>query len=131
VEPRVLIVDDEATLRANLAAFLEDEGMEVVTVSSGEEAIETVNKDPGFQICIMDMRLPGINGQEAIFALHASHPDLLFLIHTGTAGYSMPQELRSIGLRAEHTFKKPMSDMAPVAETIRRMIAWGGYSPNE
>ncbi len=131
MEPRILIVDDEATLRANLAAFLEDEGMQVVTVSSGEEAIETVDNDPGFQICIMDMRLPGINGQEAIFALHARDPDLLFLIHTGTAGYSMPRELRSIGLRPEHVFKKPMSDMAPVAETIRRMIAWGGYSSND
>lgn len=127
----MLIVDDEETLRSNLAAFLEDEGMDVVTVSSGEAALEIIEEDAGFQVCVMDMRLQGINGQETIFALHARAPHLLFLIHTGTAGYNMPQDLRSIGLTSEFVFKKPMGDMTPIAEAIRRVVAWGGYSQND
>ncbi len=41
---RVLIVDDEILIASSLRVFLEDEGLDVVTAASGEEAIDTLGK---------------------------------------------------------------------------------------
>jgi len=94
----VLVVDDELAVRDNLAAYLEDEGMRVGQAESGEEAVELVKGDRSFEICIMDMRLPGMDGNTCILALHTLQPDLRFLVHTGSANYSPPPALRDIGV---------------------------------
>ena len=79
----VLIVDDEEMVRENLEAYLEDEGFRIVTASSGEAALELladINPDVG----IIDMRLPGLSGNDFILRAHALRPHLRYLIHTGS-----------------------------------------------
>jgi CheY-like chemotaxis protein len=66
----------------------------------------------------MDMRLPGMNGDSTIRALHAICPDLKFIIHTGSADYSIPDDLRALGIDANVFFAKPLLDMQPLAETL-------------
>ncbi len=127
---RVLIVDDEDSLRMNMAAYFEDEGIEVEAVASGEEALETYTSGKRFDVCIMDMRLPIMDGQETILALHAIAPEALFIIHTGTATYSIPAELRALGINRKYVFMKPLSDLAPMTETIQTLAAERKYRPN-
>jgi len=115
---RVLVVDDEPLIVTGLRVFLEDEGMQVDSAGSGEEAVEIVRSDSRFDVCIMDMRLPGMNGDSTIRALHAICPDLKFVIHTGSADYSIPDDLRALGIDANVFFAKPLLDMQPLAETL-------------
>ncbi|MGD8629778.1 MAG: response regulator [Gammaproteobacteria bacterium] len=115
---RVLVVDDEPLIVTGLRVFLEDEGMQVDSAGSGEEAVEIVRSDSRFDVCIMDMRLPGMNGDSTIRALHAICPDLKFIIHTGSADYSIPDDLRALGIDANVFFAKPLLDMQPLAETL-------------
>lgn len=61
---RVLVVDDETNMRATLAEILQMEGYEVTTADSGEAAVELSAKDP-FDVVLMDVRMPGMNGVEA------------------------------------------------------------------
>ncbi len=61
---RVLIVDDEKNMRKTLADILHDEGYDVTTAASGEEAVALCAKD-GYDIVLMDVRMPGIDGVEA------------------------------------------------------------------
>ena len=61
---KILVVDDEESMRVTLAAILEDEGYEVVTAGTGEEAIECCSRDR-FGVVLMDVRMPGIDGVEA------------------------------------------------------------------
>lgn len=59
-----LIVDDHVGMRTTLQDILEDEGYQVSSASSGDEAIE-ICQDKHFDIILMDVRMPGINGVEA------------------------------------------------------------------
>jgi two-component system OmpR family response regulator len=116
---RVLVVDDEPFIVTGLRVFLEDEGMLVDSAGSGEEAVAIVKSGSGFDVCIMDMRLPGMNGDSTIRALHAICPDLKFIIHTGSADYSIPEDLRALGIDESLLFAKPLPDMKPLAETVK------------
>ena len=117
----VLVVDDEQAVRENLLAFLEDEGMQLFEAESGEAAIDMVRDSGDFDVCIMDLRLPGMDGNATVMALHALRPQLLFLIHTGSVNYSLPPELRAMGMTQDHVFMKPLADMGVLAHAIRRM----------
>jgi CheY-like chemotaxis protein len=114
---RVLIVDDEPGVRANLEAYLEDDGLEVEAASSGEEALQRAAEHAP-DVCVMDMRLPGMDGNDTIRAIHARFPQVLFVVHTATAGYSLPDDLRAMGMPDDRVFRKPVTDMAPLAEYI-------------
>ncbi|HUT39703.1 MAG TPA: response regulator [Gammaproteobacteria bacterium] len=118
MSPRVLIVDDEPSIVTGLRVFLEDEGMQVGSASSGEEAVDIARNDCSFDVCIMDIRLPGMNGNTAIRALHEICPLLKFIIHTGSAEYSIPDDLRAMGIDERLFFAKPVIDMTPLSETV-------------
>jgi len=120
---RVLVVDDEPGVAAALKAYLEDEGMDVHSAGSAEEALQLVGAGVAFDVCIMDLRLPGMDGDAAIRSLHRLCPQLKYLIHTGTAGYDLPKDLGTIGVGSGQFFRKPLPDMAPMAAAVRKLCA--------
>lgn len=120
MSPRVLIVDDEPLVATSVEAFLEDEGMTVESVGSAEAALDRVHASGAFDVCVMDMRLPGMDGNAAILKLHDLCPELRFVVHTGSANYAVPAAIRSMGGEVP-VFRKPLRDMAPLAEKIRRL----------
>lgn len=61
---RVLIVDDEVNMRKTLSDILRDDGYEVAAAATGEEAVALCAKER-FDIVLMDVRMPGMNGVEA------------------------------------------------------------------
>ena len=61
---RILIVDDEKNMRNTLAKILECENYQVTTAATGEEAVEICTRE-GFDVILMDVRMPGIDGVEA------------------------------------------------------------------
>ncbi len=79
---RVLIADDEASLRKVLAAALKKEGCDVVTVKNGEEALEVLEAstalDTGepFSLVITDVRMPGIDGLALLSRIKKRFKDL-------------------------------------------------------
>lgn len=113
----VLVVDDEELIRVNLVAYLEDEEVEAIGTNSGEEAL-VVLADKEFDVAIIDMRLPGMNGNELIVAANQLWPDMRFIIHTGSTEYRLPQGLADIGLDETHVFLKPMQDMGKLVELV-------------
>jgi DNA-binding NtrC family response regulator len=121
LNPRVLVVDDESFIADGLRVYLEDEGMEAKSVASAEQALDLIGAGGRFDVCIMDMRLPGMNGDAAIRALHAVDPDMSFVIHTGSTNYVIPDDLRDLGIGDIHLFKKPLLDMAPLAAMVQSL----------
>ena len=119
----VLVVDDEPFIITGLRTFLEDEGMQVESAASGEEALDVIRNDSGIDVCIMDMRLPGMNGDTTSRSLHELCPELRCIIHTGTADYSIPDDLRAMGIGERQLFAKPLLDMAPLAQTVTALAA--------
>ena len=123
MNPRVLVVDDEPFIASGLQVFLEDEGMHVECAGSGEEAVGMARDNPAYDVCIIDMRLPGMNGDTAIRALHEIRPGLQFIIHTGSADYSIPEDLHAIGVEDKQYFAKPLLDMTPLANTVAALAS--------
>lgn len=120
---RVLVVDDESGVAGSLQAYLEDEGMEVRSAGSGEDALQLVRAGAAFDVCIMDMRLPGMDGDAAIRGLHRVRPRMRYLIHTGMADYDLPDDLRGMGIGEGQLFLKPLADLAPLVAAIRDLGA--------
>lgn len=117
----VLVVDDEDLIRMNLVAFLEDEDFDITCANSGEEALSLLQSNR-YDVGIIDMRLPGINGNELILQANMACPEMKFLIHTGSTEYRLPQGLRDLGIDDQHVFHKPMVDMTDLVSLLNSLI---------
>ena len=113
----VLIVDDEDSVRENLAIFLEDEGFSVIEAITAELALEQLFQK-SFRFVIVDMRLPAMDGAELIRRAHAIDDTSHFFIHTASTEFSLPPELRAIGVQSEHVFHKPIKDMSIISKAL-------------
>jgi len=78
---RVLIVDDEPQIREYLAEVLTHEGYDVISVGSGEEAVLEANIGK-FDIVILDVRMPGIDGIKAYWNIKKIDPSTRAVIMT-------------------------------------------------
>ena len=78
----LLLVEDEAPLRAAVAEQLRDLGFEVVEASTGEAALEAL-AEFAFDILITDLRLPGIDGTGVIEAAVERYPEIIAIVVTG------------------------------------------------
>ena len=116
---RVLIVDDEPLVAENLQAFLEDEGMHAQVLRTAEEAIDLMRQGADFAVCVMDLRLPGMDGSQAIPELHQLAPHLHFIVHTGSASFALASELSALGIDELQLFRKPVNNMSVLADTVR------------
>lgn len=120
---RVLLVDDDQMVRDCIAAYLEDEGFGVYGAASAEEALELiVPVSPA--VCISDMRLPGMNGEEFISRAYALCPAAGYVIHTGMP-YSLSDELRALGMTADDVLLKPIHDLSKLVNKIKHCAAAG------
>ena len=123
---RVLLVDDEEMIRDCVLAYLEDEGFNVYTAATAEEALESiVSISPS--VCISDMSLPGMNGDEFIVMAHAICPSTVFLLHTGML-YTLSKELRAIGMTADDVILKPIHNLSRLVDKIKLIAAEGRLS---
>jgi two-component system NarL family response regulator len=80
---RILVVDDHHVVRQGLVAMIDKEpGLHVVAdAGSGEEALELFRKHKP-DVTLMDLRLPGISGAEAIAAIRREYPHSRFIVLT-------------------------------------------------
>lgn len=118
----ILIVDDEESIRRSLRAYLEDEGFEVIATGSAEEGLKALGSTPADAV-IVDMRLPGMDGNTFIEKAHVLHPDLNILVYTGSVGYHPPPKLQAIGIGEGQVFMKPLRDMSLLVSAIRQLMA--------
>ncbi|MFZ3048538.1 MAG: response regulator [Desulfatirhabdiaceae bacterium] len=79
---RVLLVDDEEELVSTLAERLAMRGIDASWVTSSRSAIETVDRED-FDIAVLDVKLPKMNGLELKRQLGIRKPDLKFIFLTG------------------------------------------------
>ena len=81
---KILVVDDEDSLRISLASILELEGYEVQTAEDGYKAIALAKKED-FDIMFSDIRMPGITGTETFKEIKKIKPDIIGVMMTAYA----------------------------------------------
>jgi len=122
---RILILDDEPTIRDSLTAFLEDFGYETVSAPCAEDA-EKILGNESFSLGIIDLRLPGISGDIFIQKIHHQHPMMRFLIHTGSVEFTLSAELGECGVDPSHIFIKPLKNLNLLLDAVKILLKGAG-----
>ena len=85
--PRILLAEDDDSLRGFLARALERAGYEVVACADGEEAAAILNQQ--WDLLLTDIVMPGMDGIEVARQAAALHPDLRIMFITGFAAVAL------------------------------------------
>ncbi len=96
LKAKVLLVDDEADFLATLAERLETRGMKVNTATSGEDAVAKVESQ-SFDLIILDLAMPGIDGLETLKRIKAKQPDAEIIMLSGQGSIRTSIEAMKLG----------------------------------
>jgi CheY-like chemotaxis protein len=123
MNPTLLIVDDETILPDLIKDYLEDEtDFNILVAASGEEGLEILDSQKP-DICMVDMRLPGINGNQFILRALQNSPECKFIIHTGSIDYTIPRELKEKGITQQSILFKPVTGLHLYLDKITELLA--------
>ncbi len=112
---KILIIDDEASIRKTLSGALADESFEVMTASSGEEGLAVVSNQ-NFDAVLLDVWMPGIDGLETLKRIKANNPDQVVIIMSGHGNIETAVKATKLG--AYDFAEKPLS-LERVLVTLR------------
>ena len=101
---RILVLEDDASMRELLAEVLEDEGHEVVAVARGQEAVEAAARGP-LDLVVLDVRMEGLDGLEALARMRPHLHGAASLVVTGYA--SEADSVRALRLGVSDYLRKP------------------------
>ena len=103
---RILIIDDEARIRSSLNGLLKDEGYSVESRDSGEEGMKMLQEEM-FDVVILDVVLPGMDGLETLERIRKLSPSTKVLMMSGHSDLSTA--VRATKLGAYNFFEKPLN----------------------
>jgi DNA-binding NtrC family response regulator len=116
--PRILVVDDDESIRNSLAAILRDEGYTVDLAMSGSEAIKKTNST-AYNAALIDIRLPDMEGIELLTRMKDTVPKVRKIIITGYP--SMKNAIEAVNRKADAYVLKPV-DVEKLLDTIREQL---------
>ena len=93
---RILVVDDEKSMREILEIFLENEGYSVSAANNGELAVEALRRDI-YDLIISDMKMPKMGGLELLKNVKESSPDTIFVVMTAFGTTESAVEAMKLG----------------------------------
>jgi two-component system, NtrC family, response regulator PilR len=95
-DARVLVVDDEKSMRDLLAISLEKQHFEVTVADGGEAAIDTLRREP-FDVVITDLRMPTTDGLQVLRAAKEASPELVVIVITAVGSTETAVEAMKLG----------------------------------
>ena len=103
---RILVIDDDEEIRRTLSKILGNEGYDVETASSGEQAIR-MSKDQAFNLALIDIQLPDMHGTWLLDKLKKTEPEMIKIILTGHP--SMKNAVEAVNRGAHGYIVKPFN----------------------
>ncbi len=123
---RILIVDDDQDTLANLSDILSDRGFETETAPSGDVAIDKIEStcadrvNQRFDLCLLDFKMPGMDGVELYERITEVHPGLRAIMITAYAGDNGIQRAEQAG--TWKVIRKPV-DINKLLDIINEVVA--------
>jgi DNA-binding response OmpR family regulator len=118
---KVLVLDDDLSIQRSLRAYMEDEGFEVLIAESSEKGLDCLALER-IDAAIVDIRLPGMDGNSFIERAQSLFPEMVMIVYTGSVGYRPPEHLRAQGLGEDTVFQKPLMDMSVLVNAVRKRL---------
>jgi DNA-binding NtrC family response regulator len=120
---RILIVDDDETVRWSYLRSLQGISCNIATAGNGEEALETMEQNP-FDVVLLDMRMPGQDGLSVLRTIKQKWPESEVVIITGYPTVDSAKE--AVRLGAYDYVAKPVGpqDVINVADAAMTRKQW-------
>lgn len=115
----ILVVDDDDVLRRTVTRALERAGYRVLGAANGFEARTTLDAEERVDLVIMDLVLPGLEGQEVANLLKAHQPGIPVLY---TSGYTSLDSVRTGAMREGEPFLRKPFEVEELLETVEEIL---------
>jgi two-component system, response regulator, stage 0 sporulation protein F len=113
---KILVADDEMSIRLLYSEELREEGYEVFTASNGKEALEVVNKEP-LDLIILDIKMPEMSGIEVLRQIKEKYPNLPVLLSSAYSEYK-----QDFGTWASEEYLVKSSDLDDLKAAVRKHL---------
>ncbi len=117
---RILVVDDETSIRTVLSVLVKSLGHEAAICSNGEQAIKVIQSDQSIDIVITDLRMNEVSGMDVIASVKKHRPQTPVIVISAYLSEAKQEEIRAIG--AFGHIAKPFR-MDAVRETIEAALS--------
>ncbi len=116
--PRILIIDDEKSIRSTLREILEYEKYEIVEAGDGAEGLQYIKKEE-FDLVMCDIKMPKMDGMEVLTASAEIKPDLPFIMISGHGSIDAAVEATKKGA---YDFLQKPPDLNRLLITVRNAL---------
>ncbi|MFZ5453007.1 MAG: response regulator [Thermodesulfobacteriota bacterium] len=113
---KILVADDEMSIRLLYSEELKEEGYEVYLAANGKEALEIVDKVP-LDLVILDIKMPEMNGIEALRQIKEKQPNLPVLLSTAYGEYR-----QDFATWASDEYLVKSSDLEDLKSAVKRYL---------
>ncbi|OPX19401.1 MAG: two-component system response regulator [Desulfobacca sp. 4484_104] len=113
---KILVADDEMSIRLLYSEELKDEGYEVLTAADGREALDIVEKNP-LDLVILDIKMPEMSGIEVLRQIKEKNPNLPVLLSSAYSEYK-----QDFGTWASEEYLVKSSDLEDLKAAVKRHL---------
>ncbi len=117
--PQVLVIDDETGSRESMAIAIERAGLTVRTFDEAAKALEYLGTNPGAQLAVCDLRMPGMDGLAFINEVRQREIELAVILVTGYGSIESAVEAMRVG--ADDYLTKPV-DLYELRKRVRNLM---------
>lgn len=115
--PKILLIDDDASVRRNISAFLSDSGFEIIEAANGSEGVSLFQDEkPDLVLC--DLRMPDMDGLDVIREVAAKSLDTPVIVISGYG--EIGDAVQALRLGATDYLMKPIKDLEFLEYSVRR-----------
>jgi len=115
---RILVVDDESSIREMISMTLKDDGWTVETAENGKVAFEKLSNTP-FHIVMTDIQMPEMSGMELLEAVKKKAPHIEVMIMTSNASFETA--VKAVQNGAYDYLNKPFDDLAVIPKKMKQV----------
>ena len=116
---RILVIDDDASVRMSFRVYLEDNGYQVETAENGRQGLELFRAQRP-DLLLLDLRMPEIDGLELLATIRQESPELPVIVVSGAG--TLEDSIEALRLGAWDYFIKPIQDMEVLKHAIDRAL---------
>ncbi len=116
----ILVMDDDEAVQFSLFSYFEDCGYNVLTSDTAENALQILKKEK-IDVVIVDLRLPGMDGDVFIENTHNDYPKLGYVIYTGSTEFTVSEKIVNLPQVYDEIFFKPITDISLIEQAINNI----------